>query len=406
MKILILGPKKYIGRHFSTIESFYEGKLFYEDSYNVNKMISLHPDLVILPDEHWCELGNIAATLKENNILVLQVMDGILEWRRTWDYTRDNRRIDGVINPLNQPAFAHKIACLGYRDFRILESWGNFGKCEIVGMPRLKHIMDIRRDFSHLQDKKGRILVCTAKTPAFTSEQKEKTLRSLFDLKEYFAGRKDIQVIWRLSGQLYEEIGVENTMNDLSGLEIHKIIQEVDSVITTPSTTLLEAMVLKTPVALLDYHNLPHYFDAAWNISAPTHVKSVIEELIHPPILKLEYQDFLLNEQLFMKEDPAERLKTLIEKMMLFKDDPDNIPAGLLDNYYMPNLVFRNDIDSYYPGLAWVAKMHKRDLELQLAAARGTIETLENKIQKLESKLNSIPFYNLLRKIYKKIKIK
>ncbi|WP_372644061.1 hypothetical protein [Ancylomarina sp.] len=402
-KISVIGPSKYIGRHFKTIENQLGASFFYFEKYQPNKIIEENPDLVIVPDEHWCELGNIVATCKKHGILTLQLMDGILEWRRTWDYESNGHRVDGVLNPINQPAFANKIACLGYKDYRILESWGNRGKCEIVGMPRLKYIENIRHDFSHLKVKKGKILVCTAKTPAFTKEQEIITIESLKNLRDFFRERNDIEIIWRLSGDLSKKLNIQNTLTDLNGHEIHEIIQEVDAVITTPSTTLLEAMVLKSPVALLDYHNTPHYFESAWVISSQNHISNVVEELINPPIVKLDYQEFLLNEQLFQHEDATGRLIKLIEGMIQNKNNRKNLPDSILDNSYAPMLQIKSDIGTYYSELSWLEKMDKRQLELQLSAAHGTIEILEDKLINIERRFNSIPFYTFLKKIKNRI---
>jgi len=402
--ILIIGDKRYIGRHFKTIEEHFGDDLKYMADYEPNKLVAMSPDLVIVPDEHWCELGNIVSYCNENGILTLQMMDGILEWRRTWDYTREGKIIGDGPNPLNQPAFADKIACLGFKDYRILESWGNYGKCEITGMPRLKHIMNLRNDFSHLSQKKNRILVCTAKTPAFTEKQAEKTIQSLTDLKNYFSKRKDIEIIWRITGDYSKLIGVENSLNDLTGKEIHEIIQQVDAVITTPSTTILEAMTLKVPVATLDYHNQPHYFETAWSISAQTHIDETIDELMNPPATKLEYQDFLFHEQLFTLEDPNDRLVRLIKEMIKYKGRNNEMPESILDNSYLGRLELKSDLNVYYPGLDWVDKMDLKKLKLELSAARGTIEILEIKNRNLEKTLHSIPFYKFLKSIKNRFK--
>jgi hypothetical protein len=403
-KIFIIGPSKYLSRHFSSIHEYYGSSLVYIDNYNSNHIISQKPDLVILPDEHWCQLGNIVSLCKDYKILTLQLMDGILEWRRIWDYSNNNRKVDGVLNPLNQPAFADKIACLGYRDFKILESWGNIGKCELVGIPRLKEIQNSIKDYSQVNSSKRRILICTAKTPAFTEEQERNVLESLEDLKAFFLRRKDIEITWRITGDYGKRLNIENTLNDFSGQEIHQLISQVDAVITTPSTTLLEAMLLKRPVALLDYHNTPHYFETAWTISAKCHVSNVVDELVKPPICKMEYQEFLLKEQLFTFKDPTARLIELIDKMLIYKDNYQELPCSILDNSFSQSLILKSEISSYYPDLSWVDKLNTKELKLQLAAARGTIEILETKNDYLQKTINSIPFYKIVKNIKKILK--
>lgn len=399
-KLIIIGNKKYIGRHFKQIEKYFGKSLVYSENYNVEYILSKKPDLVIVPDEHYCELGNLISILKLQNVLTLQLMDGILEWRRIWENSLNGFNVNGIRNPLNQPIFSDKIACLGYCDYKILESWGNYGKCEIVGMPRLSNIINLRTDFSHLKIKQNKILVCTAKTPAFSEIQYSKTLESLKDIKEYFSNRKDLEIVWRLTGDLHDKLELINTLNDLNGQEIQDIIQNVDAVITTPSTTLLEAMVLKTPVAILDYHNSPHYFQSSWSIYSKSNIENVVDELLNPPIPKLEYQDFLLNEQLFIKENPTERLIKLINGMLLYRNKINEIPKSILNNDYSISLKLKHDISAYYPDIEWVEKLSSKEIKLKLTAAYGTISILSNKLNFFENKLKKIPFYSILKKIF------
>ena len=339
----------------------------------------------------------------------MQVMDGILEWRRTWDYTRHDRPIDGRALPLNQPALSHKIACLGRRDARILESWGNGGKCEIVGAPRLDHLVQQRRDGrTRLRSGTGgkpRVLVMTAKTPGFTPEQVETTLRSLLDLKRFFAARPEWDVVWRLTHELHQTVGVSNMLADLTGGELHEVLLNVDAVITTPSTSMLEAMVLERPTALLDYHNCPHYFEASWTITAESHIDPVVSQLLDPPPARMDYQEFLLAEQLAWHgpENATDRLIRLIEAMMRAKqegwDDGRSLPARILTDVDLDaaaELPLR-DLHRYYPHFPRTDDADERKLRMELAAARGTVETLHDEIQALRQRLEKVPGYALMR---------
>ncbi|HWF19594.1 MAG TPA: class I SAM-dependent methyltransferase, partial [Verrucomicrobiae bacterium] len=72
-------------------------------------------------------------------IPTLILADGILEYRNTWEHPKNE---PGAIF---QPVLGHKIACLGRSQARILESWGNIGKCEIVGSPRFDGYCELQR---------------------------------------------------------------------------------------------------------------------------------------------------------------------------------------------------------------------------------------------------------------------
>lgn len=189
------------------------------------------PSLVITFDEHLAGLGLCVVEAARFGVATLQAMDGILEWRRTWAYPTSPEK-----RPLNQPALAHKLACLGRADARILESWGNVGKCEIIGVPRFDGLAATRRPArtEPITGRPLRLLVMTAKTPGFTPEQVEMTFRSLLDLKSHLAGRQDVVVIWRLTEKLHERLGVKNTVKNIFSTELHDILATVDAVITTP----------------------------------------------------------------------------------------------------------------------------------------------------------------------------
>jgi len=413
MDIVVLA-NRYKAHHFRGVEHRFAGRFTYEESYSPADILRHNPAIVVCFDEHWCELAHAIGDVKNRGIATLQVMDGILEWRRTWDYGWRGHKIDGVINPINQPALSHKIACLGRRDARILESWGNFGKCEIVGAPRMDNLVR-KRIAGQVKPvrppgRKPRLLVMTAKTPGFTQEQVGATTRSLADLKAFFDEHSDIDVIWRLTQQLDRELGIENRLADLTGGELHAIIEEVDAVITTPSTSLLEAMLLSRPTALLDYHNCPHYFETAWSIYVREHLEPVIKDLLNPPPARMDYQNFLLDEQLACKSPASDRLARLVEGMLNIKAAAGSgeleFPVRILEDadLFVSSLLPLGEFRNRYPEFPIPDDMPVREIRMELAAARGTIRTLFEKVEQLERRLTSIPGYSLLRKLRKKLR--
>lgn len=400
MSIVVLA-NKYKVHHLKNIEDKLKN-LIYVESYSFDTIIKYKPSLVIVFDEHWCELGNVVGSLTEIKIPVLQIMDGILEWRRTWDYGWNTHKIDGVINPINQPALANKIACLGYKDYRILESWGNQGKCEVVGVPRFQELINYRKNFSHIKEKsKYKVLVVTAKTPYFTDKQKKITVESLYDLKNYFSNTNKFDVIWRISGDLSEVIHVRNEMNDLTGMELHEVLKEVDIVISTPSTTILEAQIMKIPIITLDYHNKPHYFETVWSIFSKKDIALILNEVCIPKKEFLEYQNFLINDQVFLKENSDLRLLKLIESMIEKK--VEDYPYAILNNIPTYEKINNSKYTEYYESFP-ISENKIEKLQIELSAAKGTISLLYEKNNRLEKILDNIPFYKLLKKIKALIK--
>jgi hypothetical protein len=325
-----------------------------------------------------------------NNVATLIIADGIVEYRNTWLHP-------GIAaGSIFQPVIGHKIACLGRSQARILESWGNLGKCEVVGVPRFDFLRG-RRPRNRNPGETFRLLVTTARTPGFTADQIALTKRSIQDLKFWFSqhrylGCNRIEAVWRLTQNLEKEIGVENLLTELSGCELAEILPTVDAVITTPSTAMLEAMLHGLPVALLDYHNCPHYVPAAWTISAPRHFDTVLPELYDPPAAKMLYQDTILHDTLEFRTPATSRMIQLVETMVAIGHDfgtqnkPIVFPKRILiddqDGHHFPEERF--DMKALYPGHPAFAEMDRVTLQVQIEHLRQEVNTLR-KILKVDN---------------------
>jgi hypothetical protein len=273
------------------------------------------------------ETSVLRRTLTECQVPVLVLADGILEWRNTW--------MNPQVTPacFFQPVLGHKIACLGAAQARTISSWGNPGKCEVVGLPRLDRFLNrvpkacpprsetassVKADHSHPL----RLLVMTARTPGFTPEQLEITLTSLQDLKSWVDSHSDpkgleIEVTWRLTGNLAEQLGVINSLNSSdNGSEIERQLIEADAVVTTASTTILEAALLGKPVAVLDYHGTPNYLTPAWSIRHQGDFSPVLRELAAPPLSRMLFQQQMLHDQLECQTPATPRMIRLVEAMV------------------------------------------------------------------------------------------
>jgi hypothetical protein len=255
-------------------------------------------------------LRRIAA---EQRVPVLIQADGILEFRNTWE------RPDNPPGTIYQPVLGHKIACVGRSQVRVLEAWGNDGKCESVGIPRLDASnRDNRRPRG---DEVWRVLVATAKCPAFTDEQRRLVVTSLIELKNWLDvndridGRK-VAVQWRLTDGLESEIALPSNSHSTPKINLMAQLAEVDAVVTTPSTLMLEAMWYGIPTAILDYTNSPGYVAAAWSITAAAHFDRVMNELANPPAPKRRLQEMLLHDSLECHGSAVGRMIRLIDEMV------------------------------------------------------------------------------------------
>jgi hypothetical protein len=288
--------------------------------------------LCVFLNEHYPEYRDAIRHAQSLGCPTLLLIDGIIEWRSCWE----NHYQPKVWKPI----LCHKASCIGRSQARVLSSWGNESKVEIVGLPRLDSLSG-RTPHTRQTNEPFRLLVMTAKNPGFTSSQIDTTQRSLLALKEWLDRHGHIEstpleTVWRLTQDMAQRVGVKNALQDVTGQDLATTLENVDAVITTPSTTMLEGMLQGVPVALLDFHNTPQLTPAAWTISSPEHFESVIPELIDPPTEKLLYQKYLLHEHLECSTPATPRLAELIEKMQqqaqecMQKQQPLAFPAQML----------------------------------------------------------------------------
>jgi hypothetical protein len=334
-------------------------------------------DLAIVSQENHAPTSIALCRLIERGVPTLCLMDGISEWRFVWSRPPGDLR-----PPRHQPVLSHKVACIGRSQARLLESWGNVGKCEVVGLPRL----DALRGRQARRPKAGqpvRLLITTAKTPAFTAEELQRVEQSLRDLKAWLdrargTSRLDVEPVWRLTFELATRIGVANQLSDDTGRELARVLTDVDAMVTTPSTCMLEGMLQSVPVALLDYNNCPHYVPAAWCITAPSHLDDVVPALVNPPAAGMLYQDTILHDALECRTPAMPRLVRLIGEMIRLAREcrqdgrPIGFPRRILpdeqDGHHAPEPRF--DLAALYPDPGFGELMERRALLAEIGHLR------------------------------------
>jgi hypothetical protein len=147
---------------------------------------------------------------------------------------------------------------------------------------------------------------------------------------------------------------------------------------------MLEAMLYGLPVALLDYNNCPHYVPAAWTISAPRHIDTVLPDLLAPPSAKMLYQDTVLHDALESRTPATARMIKLVDQMVAIaehsraRNEPLNLPPRILiddqDGHHFPEPRF--DMRSLYPGHPVFAEMDRTVLQVEAEHLRLEVHTL------------------------------
>lgn len=163
-------------------------------------------DLVITTGISWYQANQCLRRARELCIPSLVLIDGILEWRHQWTNPKHGA---GEGLPFAMPILADKVACLGWADARLLESWDNVGKCEVVGIPRFDGYLTqpVGRP-SH--DGKRRVLIMSANTPAFTDAQMQQVERAFADLRDCLHDHPAWEPIWRVRGGIDQRLGLQD----------------------------------------------------------------------------------------------------------------------------------------------------------------------------------------------------
>ena len=355
-------------------------------------------DLAIFYSEHFERFRECCRQLKSRQVATIYMIDGILEWRNAWE-----NKPGEIASPYAmRPALSHKIACIGHSQARILDGWGNVGKTEIIGVPRFDHFgsttePDAGRPDSQNNAAPYRILVMTAKTPAFTPKQLQVTTRSLSDLKNWLSheqtvNRRRVEFVWRLTKGLEKEIGVENHLSDLNGGELKETLSSVDAVITTPSTAMLEAMLMRLPVAVLDYHNCPRYVSSGWDIHSPEHIDLVIRQMLDRNEARMLFQANALRDALCCSANATERFVELAKSMLQIASEkiaagqPLEFPPQLLADPPIQLADFSHQ--RLYSNATEFSLDDKTDLQIQLSHSRREIGNLKTELEETKAILS------------------
>jgi hypothetical protein len=188
------------------------------------------------------------------------------------------------------------------------------------------------------------------------------------------------------------DLGVPNQLADLAGTDLQEVLSQVDSVISTPSTAVLEAMLLGLPVAQLDYHNCPHYVQTGWDIAAADHIDAVIRELANPPQRRMLFQQSQLRDALHLNDSAIDRTVQLINQMLktagqqISAGQPIKFPPNMLSAPSAQHEPFKHQ--QLFPHEPVFDEFDRSVLQCQLAHSRREIEHLHREIEQLQSELD------------------
>jgi len=119
--------------------------------------------------------------------------------------------------------------------------------------------------------------------------------------------------VWRLTAGLEHELGIANQLRETSGADLAAVLQTVDALSRCPPR---HARSDATPpaVALLDYHNRPHYVRPPGRPPAPS-ISTRCCAISFGPAGRLLYQQSILHDALECHSPAAPQLIELVTHM-------------------------------------------------------------------------------------------
>jgi septum formation topological specificity factor MinE len=288
--------------------------------YPTSDWSEIEIDLALTSCEYNTASALEIAKAKSLGIATLHIVDGITEWRNTWENPRSESEDRGM--PMFQPILSDKIACIGPSQGRLFCSWGQAEKVEITGLPRLDDLIAFNpqtkpRNGEHCSSLK--LVIATARTPGFTPDQVDKVRASLQDINDYLVNSyqsQSVTIVWRVGMPEILPVDYIGVSINESTQSLSQALDGVSALITTPSTLALEAMAMQIPTCILDYTNSPAYLQAAWRITCKDHINGEINSITSRDCRRMTFQNYLLHDQLRIDSPAAPRTAKLIIDMV------------------------------------------------------------------------------------------
>lgn len=199
------------------------------------------------------------------------LVDGVVEWSHTM--------LNEWLGPRHlRPASSGVVLAMGTLQQALLKAMGN--AVRPTGLPRLEgfatrvdHARANRRD-----DPRPRLLVATANCPAMVPAARHRIQACLRAIRSA-CERAAIEPLWRLTGGLAEELGVDTDPRPL-----HESLATCDAMIASASTIIVEGMLAGIPVGVLHPHPWPLWIPGAWVWAPPFEIDQHERDLLAPKL--------------------------------------------------------------------------------------------------------------------------
>lgn len=384
-------------RPLEALENIQIEYIVVDDSFQLSQP---YPDIILTVSDWRADIARVLLEARRLLIPTLLFQDGTLDW--IIQYEGDKYGGSGGATHFH-PILTDKIAVIGHQSARLIASWNAKSRVEVVGFPILQEEIESTMKYKYEKNinKNGNytVLVTSTRQGWFCEKQKSAFVEALTDLKAYFKTQDNVKVIWRLARNLAKLVNVENEMSLKESKELVPLINDADIVISAQSTVVVEAMLHRKPVAIIDYLNVPQFYGTAWLINSKDQIQSTVESMLKGESNRMLYQDYQLKDILYMSSCSVERAGILIQEMVQFRRENGHTlyPENLLSfNEPFQSLQAVHRIEEVYPALEKYYQLSNEDLVHMISRYSH-----ENKLLRQDIKDKS--FLGLMLKLIKKI---
>lgn len=232
----------------------------------------------------------------KNGIKTALVSDGIIEWCNMFE----NPFLRKMDIELYHPIIHDLFICVGEEEKRYFEFLSN--KCALYLPSRvITNFEKIPLPYNN------KILITTANTAYFNVEER---LNLVELLRKTIEDLKNENVMYRIYDQyLIDQLNIESKDNYIN-CSFEEILKEVDIVITTPSSIVVNSIYHERAVAQLIYRDSPLFIQSGWQINGSINCLKTINSMKSRDYHRINYQKYQLANYI----------------------DIDNINVSLLDN--------------------------------------------------------------------------
>ena len=233
---------------------------------------------------------------RARGIPTLLLVDGPLEWSNSYlnpSLRKTNPFFRGyLMEPLIHDAIlAVSVAQAGYLAFRNPDRDISFMTYE---NKRLSSVRQAAPSASRWQ-----FLITTAKTPYFNDTEKNNLIHLLRQLTAALE-QGGYSYVFRIFDEALQE-ALSPQDNLLQG-SFEEVLQQVECVIGTPSSVLLQSMASDKPVGTLIYRDSPLFYQSGWLVGDLYNLDATLASMISREDTRMDFQTYCLEQNLSQED--------------------------------------------------------------------------------------------------------